>query len=578
MLDKETHNYKWGIVATISLFSIFLFYLNLLVPYLPGDDFIFQRKIPENGILGNESITSLWDLITSQVNFYNNYHYRVLNHTVLQVLLLLPSWVFDLLNTLAFLALPYCLLKIKKWPDTISHLSNYLVLLFFIWIFHFNLGRSYFLTTGSLNYTWLLIPQILYLVELLKSYEGKGNSTRLILYACLNSMSNENVMLVLFAMTALIAISERKRNRAPLVWCLAILLAGIIFMLNSPSIALRLEEQGFRETSIWSHLKEYTLRTLYYLVRYVPVALLYFILRAPKAKIKIEEIHNSQKNLITTQHLLILAVIISFASMAFVPLFEPRSAVFGFFMMILIVLTSGQAKLPSYNSIAILAVLTILVAVYRYPHFLNINKQHRENLSILAEQQNKNVVVKLNNFCDQSRKSFLLCHEISTDSTYIDNKSLANFYKVKAVVLKDNNHINQRRNKVFDLIKNKKINYTNYDEVKINADKLLVKKNKGCELIFISEARKYYIARGAKSGMNTHRLVELLPYKYQLPFLNYLEDTTSKEQISLKEERFYNYNFISNCAHYKYLLISEYSLDDHSQTGEIIKLNLADYK
>jgi len=385
-------------------------------------------------------------------------------------------------------------------------------------------------------------------------------------------------MLVLFAMTALIAISERKRNRVPLVWCLAILLAGIIFMLNSPSIALRLEEQGFRETSIWSHLKEYTLRTLYYLIRYVPVALLYFILRAPKAKIKIEEIHNSQKNLITTQHLLILAVIISFASMAFVPLFEPRSAVFGFFMMILIVLTSGQAKLPSYNSIAILAVLTILVAVYRYPHFLNINKQHRENLSILAEQQNKNVVVKLNNFCDQSRKSFLLCHEISTDSTYIDNKSLANFYKVKAVVLKDNNHINQRRNKVFDLIKNKKINYTNYDEVKINADKLLVKKNKGCELIFISEARKYYIARGAKSGMNTHRLVELLPYKYQLPFLNYLEDTTSKEQTSLKEERFYNYNFINNCADYKYLLISEYSLDDHSQTGEIIKLNLADYK
>ncbi len=578
MLDKETHNYKWGIVATVSLFSIFLFYLNMLVPYLPGDDFIFQRKIPEEGILGKESITSLGDLIFSQINFYNNYHYRVLNHTVLQVLLLLPNWVFDLLNTIAFLTLPYCLLKIKKWPDTMSYYTSYLVLLFFIWIFHFNLGRSYFLTTGSLNYTWLLIPQILYMVELLKIYEEKGNSTKLVLLAILNSMSNENVMLVLFAMTALIAISQHKRNRTPLAWCLAILLAGIIFMMNSPSIALRLEEQGFRETTIWNHLKEYSLRTLYYLIRYIPVFLLNYILRKPKAKVKIEEIDNNHKSLITTQHLLIIAVFISFASMAFVPLFEPRSAVFGFFIIILLALTSGQPQVPSYNAIAILTVFSIIVGIYRYPHFLNINKQHRENMSILAEQQNKNVVVKLDNFCDHTRNSFLLCHEISTDSSYIDNKSLANFYKVKAVVLKDKSRIKQRRNKIFETIKSQKINYNNYSEIKLNDNKLLVKKDKGCDLILISADRKYFIVRGARSGLNSHRFVEILPYKYQLLFLNYLEDTTSKEQPSLKEEHYYNYNFISDCAAYKYLLISEYSLDDHSQTGEIIKLNLADYK
>lgn len=578
MLDKETHNYKWGIVATVSLFSIFLFYLNILVPYLPGDDFIFQRKIPEEGILGKESITSLWDLISSQVNFYNNYHYRILNHTVLQILLLFPSWVFDLLNTIAFLALPYCLLKIKKWPDTMGYLTTYLVLLFFIWIFHFNLGRSYFLTTGSLNYTWLLIPQILYMVELLKTYEGEGQSGRLILLACLNSMSNENVMLVLFATTALIAIAHHKKNRAPLAWCLAILLAGIIFMLNSPSIALRLEEQGFRETTVWSHLKEYSLRTFYYLIRYTPIILLYYILRKPKVKVKIEEINKNYKTLITTKHLLAIAIFISFASMAFVPLFEPRSAVFGFFMTILFVFKSGQPKVPSYNAIAILTVFTIIVGIYRYPHFLKINKQHRENISLLAEQHNNNVVVKLDNFCDQTRSSFLLCHEISTDSTYIDNKSLANFYNVKAVVLKDKSRRKQRRKRIFEIIKNKEINYTNYSEIKINTDKLLVKKDKGCDFILISESQKYFIARGARPGLNAHRFIELLPYKYQLPFLNYLEDTTRKEQPSLKEEHYYNYNFISNCDAYKYLLISEYDLDEHSQTGEIIKINLADYK
>ena len=154
----------------------------------------------------------------------------------------------------------------------------------------------------------------------------------------------------------------------------------------------------------------------------------------------------------------------------------------------------------------------------------------------------------------------------------------ANFYKVKAVVLKDKSRIKQRRNKIFETIKDQKINYTNYSEIKLNDNKLLVKKDKGCDLILISADRKYFIVRGARSGLNSHRFVEILPYKYQLLFLNYLEDTTSKEQPSLKEEHYYNYNFISDCAAYKYLLISEYSLDDHSQTGEIIKLNLADYK
>ena len=114
----------------IALGSIFLFYLNILVPYLPGDDHIFQLKIPDEGIIGTNSISSLADLWESQVNFYNNYHYRVLNHTVLQVLLLLPTWVFDLLNVVVFMSFPAFLLpRIRAMAD---YLHKYAFVLFFL--------------------------------------------------------------------------------------------------------------------------------------------------------------------------------------------------------------------------------------------------------------------------------------------------------------------------------------------------------------------------------------------------------------------------------------------------------------
>ena len=511
MLDRETHNYKWGIVATVSLFSIFLFYLNILVPYLPGDDFIFQLKLPEKGILGDQKISSFSDLFQSQVNFYNNYHYRIFNHTILQVLLLCPSWVFDLLNTIAFLALPYCLLRIRKVPDTMTYATHYLILLFFIWIFHFNLGRSYFLTTGALNYTWLLIPLILYLVELFRISEGEGNTKWLVLLAFANAMSNENAMLVLFALTAIVALSKHKENFVPLVWCLAIFLSGIIFMLSSPSIALRLEEQGFRETTTVSHLREYLLRSAYYLLRYLPIALLYYIIRKPNATPKIEHIHSRFIKFVSTKNLLLTAIFISFSSMAFVPLFEPRSAILGFFLTILFVLTLGQIKRPTYPSVVIIVVLAIIIAVIRYPAFLQINLRHRMNTTILKAQQDKNVVAKLNNYCDDKKRSYLLCHEISADSTYMDNKTLANYYDIQAVVLQDKSKLKQRRQRTFNLIRKKAIDYTHFRERTINGDAILFNQTKGCEFIMISATEKFYIIRGARSGLNLHRFVELLP-------------------------------------------------------------------
>ena len=196
--------------------------------------------MPTEGIIGSERISSVGDLVASQKNFYYNYHYRILNHTLLQLLLLLPAWIFDALNVLVFLVLPACLLRIR--PALPQYGRHYMFLLFFIWVFHFDLGRCYFLTTGSLNYSWLLIPQLLYLTELYRQWQGSGSGRLLLLLALLNANSNENAQVVLFLMTLYVGWQQRK---ALMIWAsAAVLLAGGLFMLASPSISSRLAEQG----------------------------------------------------------------------------------------------------------------------------------------------------------------------------------------------------------------------------------------------------------------------------------------------------------------------------------------------
>ena len=210
---QKTYN-KWSLGLVMVLSSIFLLYLNILVPYLPGDDHIFQLKFPDQGIIGHQRISSLSDLWQSQINFYCNYHYRVLNHTLLQILLMLPTWVFDLLNVVVILLLPACILPSRR--KTIDYPSKYLFILFFLWVFHFDLGRCYFLTTGALNYTWLLIPQLFYIGLLLRYLrEDNYSSPWLVVLALLNFNSNENVQIVLFVLSlyCLLYTSPSPRDR-----------------------------------------------------------------------------------------------------------------------------------------------------------------------------------------------------------------------------------------------------------------------------------------------------------------------------------------------------------------------------
>ena len=545
MTQEELKKYrKWSLGLVIALGSIFLLYLNILVPYLPGDDYIFQLKIPDEGIIGSWKINSLSDLWESQTNFYRNYHYRVLNHTLLQILLLLPSWVFDLLNVGVFLFLPICVLP-SQHKKTTDYLAKYVFVLFFLWVFHFDLGRCYFLTTGSMNYTWLLVPQLLYIKHLLRYLrEETYHSPWLVVLALLNFNSNENVQIVLFVLSLYVLFRTRKRT---LLFSSLILLAGGVFMLLSPSIGERLAEQGFRSGGLIPHLQEYLKRAVFFSLRYWPLVLLVVLSARHKWQPSKE-----------VSFVLLGSAALSIIVMLGIPLFEPRSAVFGFFLVLMWWAYSTEASMP-LPLVSVMVLFGVLVSINRLPAFQQQRTRHNLNEKLLLSEETK---VQLDPYCDQVQRSYLLCYPLSKDANFVDNRSLAAVYKKRSV---------QERPHTIPKYK--------LGDLKSDASGVfLYAKEKERLHLFIDTNQtqnNYYILRGARKRAHKHRLYNLIPPKWRLFFLDYLEDVTSNEQkVVTIDGQQYPYLTVQDYKLYQYVLVSAYEVELHNRVGEILKLDL----
>jgi len=565
--EVSSKHIKWGIAAATALFSIFLFFLNTIYPYFPGDDLIFMLKIPEDGIIGTERVASIADLFESQYNFYFNYHYRVLNHTILQALLAFPPVVFDILNVYIFLLLPIVVLQITDWEKDEAYWEKYFIILMFIWVFHINLGWAYFPATGALNYTWMLIPQLWYLAELLKYDQGTGNNKKLILFlAVVNSLGNENACVMLWTLTAVVAWLNREKDSKFLWWAFGIYMVGGAFMLLSPSVGKRLETQGHMSGGLYIHLKEFVRRTIYYGIRYTPVFLFLIFARSRSAL-------RERKHL-----LLLLALAAATFSMVLAPLFEPRSAVLGFFVSMLLVVSmtsSDWKRWPLY----FMGILGLIICLYRLPYFKEQFKRHQVNERILEANRGSQKRVYLEKYCDNATHDFLLCHENSNDPHGLDNSSTAAFHNIKEVVLSDKYVQSKRRQLLFDTLR-KNINHLSNFKTHPYENDLAIytrKTKEGMDLIVQAKtsAQPFYIVRGSPKGFNKNRFFGLLPESSRLYFLDYLEDTSKRQQDVLEIAGYkHNYFYISDPDRYKYFLVSPYAFEAHAPVGEIVKLEL----
>ncbi len=539
---------------------------------MPGDDFLYSLKFPESGYLGDQKILNIYDFIESQFNHYSNYNYRVIPHFILQLILLLPGWVFDFINTAVFLTFPLVILRtsrkeLKFWP-------YYIFVLLFIWVFHFDLGRAYFWTTGSLNYSWILLLQLSYLSLLFDYARSKTpNPILLIPLTVLISMANENVTLSLFllsfALVLNIYISKRKLD-VPLLISSGILMIGGIMMLISPALDFRLAKEGFHFDGIGYKMIEYFKRTGYYLLRYTPVILVLLFAGQKSVKFNKQGLY------------LLFAVFLSMTTMIIASLFEARSALFGFMVMLMFAVSLVETDRTKNIYLSILILISFVLGIERVPLFKDLHERSEHNRMILEANVDSRDTVYLNRFCTTSKYECLICDDISDDPEYMDNEPLAAYYNIHKVSLnKDQalyykwdsfNKLNQiKRDSFFQnhqIVNQKLIEKIKLEKISFNHGV------NGLSIVYDfddSEIADDYIMilRGSRKRLIRYKLLAILPKAIRLYFLDYLE---YQGKPIVDENSNYLYNHVFNPEVYEYYISSLYSMNNHSPVGEIITI------
>ncbi|MGL4393234.1 MAG: DUF3329 domain-containing protein [Fusobacteriaceae bacterium] len=251
-------NIKLNIKLIILLLSTFfgMFILNSWTTY-NYDDFLYSFKYPsvlshskygEVIIYGQaERVKNFLDIIQSQANHYMMYGGRVFAHTLVQLFLIFPKYIFDFFNSIVFLIMVngmYINISNEN-KKKINSFYLFLIFIFLIWFTAPPLRQSYFWLTGSMNYVWTT-TFLLYFSYYMKKFVVDKNKTKQnkIFYFVLFSVgilagwTNENMCVSILVATIIMMYINRKISKK-LIYSLIGLFIGSLLVIFAPGNFVR---------------------------------------------------------------------------------------------------------------------------------------------------------------------------------------------------------------------------------------------------------------------------------------------------------------------------------------------------
>lgn len=217
---------------------------------LCADDYLYSHKF-DPGFAGGdfsgldyEKIESFPDYVQSLSQLYNTLTGRIVPHAILQVILLLPGWVFDILNTLALFVLTFLY---TTWFTGRKHPARLALWLLatMLWYLSISLSkRNFYLPAFSINYLWTQVILFLFLIPLRRLIQedhragGKLQALILLFYGIIVGATNEPAIpgvLLALGLWGLLAFIKSPKS-LPLWYYTATagLLTGFIFMFLAP--------------------------------------------------------------------------------------------------------------------------------------------------------------------------------------------------------------------------------------------------------------------------------------------------------------------------------------------------------
>ncbi len=258
--DKKTKRNTYAIIAICIIVFAAMLVLNVLTPFA-SDDFEYMFVIGEDRSL-LKRVENLSDVIYSMKNHYAVVNGRVILHGILQYVLIFDKIVFDVINSLMFVALSLLIYKHCKGNKKQSSPLLFLCVNIMLWLFLPSYGMTTLWASGSVNYLWSAVIRLLALLPFRLYADGakfripSALITVLMLpLSLLAGATNENSVAAMIGMSVLFIIVYKIRKMKIPVWTvtsLICMLSGFAFTVLAPANSVRSEAfTGFKSSVLF---------------------------------------------------------------------------------------------------------------------------------------------------------------------------------------------------------------------------------------------------------------------------------------------------------------------------------------
>lgn len=243
---------KGILVLIVSCFILVLiFALNHYMPLL-ADDYSYSFSF-----LTGERITSVSQIIPSQMAHYQRVNGRFITHTLAQFFLLIGEDAFDVVNSVAFLGLLYLIYFHGCGTFKNFSVTRFVLIGILLFLTAPKFGESYLWTAGASNYLYGMITILCVMIPYRLQAEGKTVFSSLaakifmavayLFFGILAGWTSENVSVAMIAMMIAYMIWYRAKSIKIQFWNISGCVGGIIgclFMLLAPGTAHRMDQAG----------------------------------------------------------------------------------------------------------------------------------------------------------------------------------------------------------------------------------------------------------------------------------------------------------------------------------------------
>lgn len=391
-------------IAILCIAFILIYILNSLYP-ICYDDWCYAFIYGEKPLV---KVTGITDVIQSQYNHYFQWGGRTVGHSIAQILIMLPAWLHDLLNTLAFVCLVFIVSKIANLKGELS-VSVLILTIFLIYFFSPVFASTMLWITGSANYLWGTLITLLFIYFYCRKYiEQKKTDASLLknsaffLFGIIAGWTNENMSIAAVFMVICFCFLFRRMKILSSVDLsgMAGIIVGCAILLLSPGNLVR-NDASYQDTQFTFFERilegiEYIATA--YSVFFLIISSIYIILLL--TNILQNKMDWKQKNYIILSLLFVLVAHIALFALVALPGVHPR-AFFGpaIFIIagIIILYAKIQFNKPLYKKANIAFIIALCLAFgysyYRqFPSYYLIWKTY-DNRERYIKEQKKNGVM-----------------------------------------------------------------------------------------------------------------------------------------------------------------------------------------